>query len=110
MTLQEAKDQIAKRHHWDDWASMRMRNTGIDEGVWEIFMNEVAHLVHSEACREQREIFEAETKALRVVADVAATCVIDLNSNLNDAGYTEKHQIFEFPVKPKEAEKEIKRP
>lgn len=80
---------------------------------------------------------KAENIKLRVVADVAAYCCIDLEANLETAhqeymagqipngafqhvlsrqaqmhgalymaGYTETHKFFDFPVRPKEIEKE----
>lgn len=72
---------------------------------------------------------QKELEALRVVADVAAKCCIDLSSNLksaneeymngeiargafehvlvrhdalHDAGYTEKHKFFDYPIKKEE--------
>ena len=52
MTIQEAKDQIARNHSFTEWQHLLKAHSG----RLDYFINEVAHLVHSEACREQREI------------------------------------------------------
>lgn len=53
MTLQGAKDQIARENGYDAWG-LKIYENG-DE-MMEKLWGEVAHLVHYEACRKQREI------------------------------------------------------
>lgn len=78
MTLQEAKNQVAKKHHWDNWADLR--DTGIDEGMFELLIDEAAILFAREACCEQREIC---AKAAGIYRDDDYEFQIDTDSIIN---------------------------
>lgn len=76
MTLQEAKDQIARNHGYDAWG-LKIYENG-DE-MMEKLCGEVAHLVHSEACRKQREICADKARIINDYGDY----IIDKDSIKN---------------------------
>lgn len=53
MTLQEAKDQVAVKHHWNNWGEIL--NTGMDEGMLSILADQAAELY---AASKEDELLE----------------------------------------------------
>ena len=58
-TLQECKDEVARRHGFKSWEDARetwIKRTGVARVTHESYIEEVATLYAQSLCKEQREI------------------------------------------------------
>ena len=61
-TLQECKDEVARRHGFKSWEDARetwIKRTGVARVTHESYIEEVATLYAQSLCKEQREICAA---------------------------------------------------
>ena len=64
-TLQECKDEIARRHGFKSWEDARetwIKRTGVARVTHESYIEEVATLYAQSLCKEQREICYTEAR------------------------------------------------